>query len=180
MDLNSVIKGCNNNQRKAQQQLYQHCFPFLLTLCRRYTTDQDAIISIVNDGMLKVFKHIDQYDTSRPLRSWVSTIVFRSLSDHFKKENAGFTFLLVDELPVTSSSVSTEDLIIYDDLLNVTAHLPPMSKRVFILYAVEGYSHKEVAATLDMSVGTSKWHLSTARKQLRELLSKQYKEYGNG
>lgn len=179
MDIRSVIIGCKANKRHSQQLLYGYCFPFLLVLCKRYTTDQDAIVSIINDGMLKVFKHIDQYDTSRSLRSWVCTIIFRSLSDYFKKEKSGFRFLLVDELPTAKSSSAVDDTLLYDDLLNITTHLPPVSKQVFVLYAVEGYSHKEIASTLGISTGTSKWHLSTARKQLRDILTTQYRDYGS-
>lgn len=178
--ISQIVKGCKCNDRRSQRQLYEHCFSDLLALCRRYTGDNDVILTIINDGMLKVFKHIDTFDISRAIKPWVRTIVFRSLSDYFRKDKSIVRVLMLEDFDQGMSATTILDDLGYEDLLGVVELLPPMSKRVFILYAIEGYMHCEIAKQLGISIGTSKWHLSTARKKLQALLIEQKRSYETG
>ena len=99
-------------------------------------------------------------------------IVFHTLSDYYKKESRQIQFL---ELPVREEFRSPgilEDLY-FDDILQLIDHLKGASREVFWMFAVEGFTHKEIGEKLNISTGTSKWHVSEARKKLKLLLAKQ-------
>ncbi len=140
-------------------------------MCYRYTSDQDKAMIIVNDGFLKVFKKLNTYQGKGSFEGWIRRIVFNALSDYFKKENRYLKFLILEEKDKPQLSTNSDNLY-YEDLLSMIDQLPYASSEVFKLYAIEGYSHKEIAQKLSISDGTSKWHLSEARKKLKELINR--------
>lgn len=166
-----VIAGCAANNRKHQELLYKKFFPKMMQMCMRYTSDQDKAMQICNDGFLKVFKNIKKYESKGSFEGWIRRIVFHSLSDYFKSEKKYMHFMVFEEKE-KSTQQNALDQIYYDDLLNMINELPDASARVFRLYAIEGYKHREIAETLNISVGTSKWHLAEARKLMKELIIK--------
>lgn len=178
MNQESIISGCINNKRHAQEVLYKMYFDSMWRMCSRYTTDDDQLMSIINNGFLKVFQKINTYDGHGSLEGWIRKVVFHALSDFFRKENRYINRILLDkegnqegssEAPVALSNLK------YDDIIQMLDEVPAASRKVFVLYAIEGYSHKEISEKLSISVGTSKWHLSESRKQLRKLLQDTYK-----
>ncbi|MEE9438102.1 MAG: RNA polymerase sigma factor [Saprospiraceae bacterium] len=166
-----LIDGCKQNDRKSQEQLYRCLFDKMLAMCRRYTQDEDKQITIINDGFLKVFKKIDTYNYSGSFEGWVRRLVFNSLSDYFRKENKYLKFMIFNDEDIDKGYEPAQELY-YQDIIKLTDFLPSKTKKVFYKYAIEGYTHKDIGKTLNISEGTSKWHLSEARKKLKELLSK--------
>lgn len=142
----------------------------MLGMCRRFTNDEDRLISIINDGMLKVFTNISQYKGSGSFEGWVRRIVFRSLSNHFRKDEKYLKVIFFEERDNISQSKALSDLY-YEDLMKVVDSLPDMMRKVFESYTILGLSHKEIGGELNISEGTSKWHLSKAREKLREKLN---------
>lgn len=164
------MHDCKANDRRAQEKLYRHYFPIMLSMCRRHTSDQETAFSIINDGMLKVFKNIASYGFEGSFEGWIRRIVYRSLSDYFRKENKYLKFLVFEEKEKnTQQNVLSE--LYYDDLIQLTKTLPDKMNQVFHMYAIEGYNHREIGEALGMSDGTSKWYLSEARKELKKRLS---------
>lgn len=166
-----VIKGCVSNDRICQEALYRNFFPAMLGMCRRYTSDQDQLVSIINDGFLKVFKNIEKFQNKGSLEGWIRKIVFRSLSDYFKKENKYLRLMIFEERDSRISSNALDELY-FEDILALVDHLPNATQKVFRLYAIEGYTHQEVGEILNIRPGTSKWHLSEARKLLKTFMKK--------
>lgn len=164
-----IIEGCKSNDRSCQEELYRTFFDKMLAMCRRYTQDEDQLISIINDGFLKVFKKIDTYKGEGSFEGWIRRLVFTSLSDYFRKENKYLKFMIFDSHDTVLQSESEETLY-YQDVISLIERLPEKTKEVFHKYAIEGYTHKDIGAALDISEGTSKWHLSEARKKLQVLL----------
>lgn len=165
----ALIDGCKANDRSAQERLYRTFFDKMLAMCRRYTQDEDQQISIINDGFLKVFKKIDQYDHQGSFEGWVRRLVFTSLSDYFRKENKYLKFMIFEEHD-TNLQPESMNALYYKDVVELIDLLPNKTMQVFRRYAIEGYTHKDIGNELGMSEGTSKWHLSEARKKLKELL----------
>lgn len=165
-----LIEGCKSNDRKSQEALYRLFFDKMLAMCRRYTQDEDQQISIINDGFLKVFKKIDQYNYGGSFEGWVRRLVFTSLSDYFRKENKYLKFMIFEKEDMPISAIPEESLY-YQDVIELVNLLPLKTKEVFHKYAIEGYTHKDIGEELNISTGTSKWHLSEARKMLQQLLS---------
>lgn len=168
-----LVEGCTHNERRAQEALYRRFFPEMMRMCRRYTRDEDTAIEIVNNGFLRVFKKIHTFAFKGSLEGWVRRLVYHSMADHFR-DNARYLHFLVLEDRDEAIPERGHEVFYEEDILRAVRTLPPVSQEVFRLYAIEGYSHAEIAASLSMSEGTSKWHLSTARQKLREILAPQY------
>ena len=146
-------------------------------MCLRYTNgDKERALEILNDGFLRVFKKIDTFSFKGSLEGWIRRLVFHAISDYFKQNKAYLDSVVFSELlPEPKMPQYTEGVLselYYDDLLKVVDLLPPATCKVFTLYAIEGLTHAEIGEQLNISVGTSKWHLSSAREQLRKLLDK--------
>jgi RNA polymerase sigma-70 factor (ECF subfamily) len=168
-----LVEACSANNRRAQEYLYRRFFPEMMRMVRRYTRSDDTAIEIVNNGMLRVFKKIDTYAFRGSLEGWVRRLVYHCMADYFR-ENARYLHFLVLEDHDQSVQPRGLESFYEEDILNAVRSLPPMSQEVFRLFAIEGYSHAEIAESLQMSEGTSKWHLSTARQKLRDLLHLDY------
>lgn len=166
-----IISGCKKGDRKAQERLYKNYYRAMMTICLRYTKNDEDAVEVLNNGFLKVFKTIQRYDSKQAgLYTWIRTIVINSCIDFIKQKHK---LEKVSELsedvevhidPEVTSKIKTEEL------LQQVRRLAPATQAVFNLYVIEGYSHKEIAQMLNISEGTSKWHLSEARKNLQQLI----------
>lgn len=169
-----LVVGCTANDRRAQEALYRRFFPEMLRMVRRYTRDEDTAIEVVNNGMLRVFKKIHTFAFKGSLEGWMRRLVYHCMADYYR-ENARYLNFLVLEDHDQSVPERGHESFYEEDILKAVRKLPPTSQEVFRLFAIEGYSHAEIAENLHMSEGTSKWHLSTARQKLREMLSTEFK-----
>ncbi len=166
-----LVIGCAANERRAQEALYRHFFPEMLRMCRRYTRDEDTAIEIANNGFLRVFKKIHLFEFKGSLEGWIRRLVYHCMADYYRK-NAKYLHFLVLEDHDRGVAAKGLDSFYEADILQAVRTLPATSQEVFRLYAIEGYSHAEIAESLRMSEGTSKWHLSTARQKLRDLITR--------
>jgi len=151
----------------------------MMSMCLRYANDQTEARTILNDGFLKVFKNIHTFQFKGSFEGWVRRLVFNCLSDYYKKKNKKIKFLALDHKDKggTNSVLSS---LYEEDILKLIEQVPPTSADVFSMFAIYGYSHKEIAAAKNISEGTSKWHLSNAKKILQNLIYKQSINYKNG
>jgi RNA polymerase sigma factor (sigma-70 family) len=168
----SVLEGCIHNDRKAQELLYKHFYGPMVSLCIRYTRNEEDAIEVLHNGFLKVYKHIASYDAAKAsLYTWIKTIMVNSAID-FIRSNQKFKNNV--ELKETHDVAGMDNEAIQrigtTELLKLIQKLPQATQTVFNLYVVEGYNHREIGELLGISDGTSKWHLSEARKQLQQLL----------
>lgn len=175
---NEIVAGCVRNERKYQEILYRRHFPAMIQMCLRYTNgDKERALEILNDGFLRVFKKIETFEFKGSLEGWIRRLVFHAISDYFRQNQKYLDSIVFSEvLPEPNAVPNVRDTegglsgLYYDDLIKTIDILPPATREVFRLYAIEGFSHAEIGEQLHISVGTSKWHLSMAREQLRKLL----------
>ena len=148
----------------------------MMNLCLRYTKNETDAMEVLNTGFYKVYKTIDRYDAKRAtLYTWIRTIIINSCLD-FIKVKAGQ--IVREELDQAAAIDLPPDVFIKmsaSEILQLVRQLPPATQGVFNLYVMEGYSHKEIAQLMGISDGTSKWHLSEARRTLQQLIMKQQK-----
>jgi len=168
-----LVEGCIRNDRISQEAFYRRFFPAMMQMCLRYASDRDEAMLIVNNGFLRVFKKIDTFSFKGSLEGWVRRLVFHSLSDYYKQQPKNVHFLVWEEWDSRNSDNPALPNLYLEDLLSMVDQLPPATKDVFYLYAIDGYTHAEIGARLGMSEGTSKWHLNAARKRLKELIAQQ-------
>lgn len=164
-----IIEGCLRNNRFYQGLLYKRYAPPLLRLCLRKMVDRDTAMMVVNNGFLKVYKNLDSYQATGAFEGWIHRIVYRSILDYFQGET-----LVRKNTQYIDVEKETEETLLdklyYEDLLRLAKQLPKATYRVFFMYLVEGYKHREIAETLGISVGTSKWHLAEAKKGIKNIL----------
>ncbi len=166
-----IVKGCTDNQRSAQEQLYRHFFPIMERMVLRHTQDDDKIIDILNDGFLRVFQKIHLYNFSGSFEGWIRRIMYHSISNYFRKYKNDLKFLIYDDINHDGVQKAQHDLY-YQDLVGLIDKLPEKHMKVFHLYAIEGFEHKEISEKLNMNNNTCRWYLAEARK----LLQKEYYE----
>lgn len=171
-DIQILIKGCLNNDRKAQEHLYKRYYHAMMALCVRYTKDRNDALEILNDAFLKVFKRLIQYDAAKgSLYTWMKRIVINTAIDFLRKQQAyhNMEVMLVDEEEpgIENEAVGKMN---GEELLKIIRQLPAVTRLVFNLYVVDGYNHREIGVMLGISEGTSRWHMSEARRRLKIII----------
>ncbi len=167
-----LIEGCKQNDRRAQEAIYRMYFPKMYGMCMRYLKEEDRAIEVLNDGFLRVFQKVDTFGHHGSFEGWIRRIVYRCIMDHFKRHSKYRENVLL-EVHEKQSNASVLEKLYTEDLLSLVKTLPPKAQRVFCLFALEGYSHKEIAEQLKISVGTSKWLLFNARERMQLLVNQQ-------
>lgn len=165
-----IVEGCVRNDRRFQEILYRRYFAGMMGMCLRYTNDREQAMEIVNNGFLRVFKKIHTFAFKGSLEGWIRKLVYHSLSDYFKKHSKYIQFMVFEERDEMIESQALSNMYV-EDIMSMVEDLPATTKQVFQMYAIEGYTHPEIAKTLGMSVGTSKWHLSHARSCLKQFIN---------
>ncbi len=169
-----IIRGCLKGDIKAQELLYKNYYGSMVNLCMRYMKNEEDAVDALNNGFLKVFRNLQRYDPAQAsLYTWIRTVVVRCCLDIIKKKNKIESF---EELhPSNESSIqpSVIEKFKASEVLELVRLLSPATQTVFNLYVVEGYNHREIGELLGISEGTSKWHLSEARKNLQKMIKQQ-------
>jgi len=172
-----LVEGCKNGSQIAQKQVFDGMRRILFSICLRYADNQDEAQDILQNGFIKVFKNINNFNGEGSFEGWIKRIVVNTAIDNYRRKKVK---------PVTVDSELTdrigaglededEELSIYERVpiqrvLDAVQELSPVYKMVFNLYVMEGYNHNEIAEMLEISVGTSKSNLSKARLNLRKKL----------
>lgn len=167
-----LIKGCKDNDRLAQEGLYKLFFPEMMRLCCRYLKSDDLAKEAVNAGFLKTFQNIGSFDLKRgQLGAWIHTIMVRTCIDLSRRE-VKFMRAAGDEEEMQTAFITPDvlDKLHTEDLLKAIRELPAATQLVFNLSVIDGYNHKEIGEQLLITESTSRWHLTQAKKLLREML----------
>jgi len=167
-DYHELVQGCIDNNRESQEALYKEFFPSMERMIRKHTTDKDQLIDIVNNGFLRVFKKIEYYSFQGSLEGWIRKIVYHSMCDYFRKHSKDIKFLVFGDIHLDTKTDRNQHKLHFQDLMNMVNTLPEKHHKVFFMYAIEGYKHHEIGEALQISVNTSKWYLSEARKKLQK------------
>lgn len=169
---NNLISGCKANRRADQERLYKLYYKDMLRLCFRYLKSNDLAEEAINTGFLKIFQHINAFDSQKgELGAWIRTIMIRSCIDLSRKEARFNSSTVRDEIEEVFIEPAVLNKLYAEDLLKFIRLLPVATQIVFNLSVLEGYSHNEISEQLAISEGTSRWHLSDAKKRLRVMLN---------
>ncbi len=167
-----LAKACVNNDRTAQETLYKFYHGDMMRVCLSYLPDKELAKEAFNMGFLKVFQSIGSFDPDKgELGGWIRRIMINTAIDLLRSE------LKFD--PVQISTIEENEMFISpqvleklyaEDIIRAIRRLPLATQAVFNLALFDGFSHQEISAQLCISEGTSRWHLSEGRRQLRQLL----------
>lgn len=169
-----LIALCIKQDRKAEYELYKLTYSYLMGICMRYSRDKDSASESLNMGFLKILKNLSTYNPEIPFKAWIRRVMVNTLIDEYRKNKREKEKVTYVENYYDSADFSdvNEALsrISYNQLLLQINMLPEATKKVFNLFAIDGYSHKEIGEMLSISEGTSKWHINAARQKLKEYI----------
>ncbi len=171
-----IIAGCKKGDGRSQEALYRLVAPVMYGLCLRYAGNEDDARDIMQDGFIKVFSKIGQYTGKGSLEGWIRRIMVNTALERYR---GMVNMESIDEKITGNPELSHEETIAKltaDEITEMISSLTPRYRMVFNLYAIEGYSHKEISEMMGISEGTSKSNLSRARAVLQEKLKILYKE----
>jgi RNA polymerase sigma factor (sigma-70 family) len=167
-----LIQLCLKNDRQAQESLYRQHASKMFHICLSYTGDRDTAKDILQESFIKVFKSIREYHADKSLEGWIRRIVTNTAIDYYRKEKRLRYFEDSNGKPEQVSMPANQYIAFNtDNVLHQVKRLPEGARLVFHMFAVEGYSHKEIAGKLNISEGTSKSQFNRARTLLQEWLS---------
>lgn len=166
-----LINGCIDNDRKAQEHLYKQFYVAMMSVCMRYTRNEDDAMEVLHNGFLKVYKNIHRFDSLKAgLYTWIRSIMIHSAIDFIRQNVKHSRQVEIDKATEPYIDSEAVEKLNAQELLQVVRKLPPATQTVFNLYIIEGFTHKEIGIMIGISEGTSKWHLSEARRLMRKLL----------
>lgn len=169
--MQEIIKGCIRKDRSSQYLLYKELYGYCMGICKRYAVNDADAAEVMNNAFLKVFNHIEKYDASKPFKPWLAKIMANTAIDHYRTKLKFSDHDDISEHTHIGQGAAIYDQLAYDDLLNLIQTLSPAYRIVFNMYAIDGYSHEEIAEILKISIGTSKSNLFRARQKLQEMLA---------
>ena len=162
--------------KKAQFDLYKQLYVELMPICRRYTSCNDDAVELYNLGFYKVLKNGDKLSNIEAFLPWAKRIQYNTIFEEFRKNRNRNQLETMTDFSQWNGNEAAEDVTDaqynYEELLLMVRQLPRVTQMVFNLFAIDGFSHEEIGDKLEISQGTSKWHVSEARKRLKQLLSK--------
>lgn len=164
-----LIKAAAKNNSEAQRQLFELHAPKMLSVCRYYVKDVHQAEEVMHNGFLKVFTKIKSFNGSGSFEGWVRRIMVRESISYLRKQNTiEFSTNEIEGYDQQINDVKTEFEVA--QLQALIDNLPEGYRMVFVMYAIEGYKHNEIAKMLNIKEGTSKSQLFKARKMLQQQL----------
>jgi len=172
----NIIKACIEGNRSGQGELYRLVAPKMYGVCLQYAGNEDDAKDIMQDGFIKVFNKIEQFSGKGSFEGWIRRIIVNTALERYRSkvhlqsidENDNVNVEVIDQYVLESMTA--------EEITSLIKELSPKYRLVFNLYALEGYSHKDISEKLGISEGTSKSNLSRARGILQQKVLELYSE----
>jgi RNA polymerase sigma-70 factor, ECF subfamily len=181
--LEDLIEGCKRGDSKAQKALYKHFFAYSKSICLRYCAWEEDADEVLNDSFVKVFRKIDQYNALQPFKMWLRTILINTAIDQYRRQQKLVPITHVEHALEKPFDDAILENLSAQEILALVQKLTPGYRTVFMLYAIDGFNHREIGEMLGISEGTSKSNLSKAREKLQEMIRQHFPDtfssYGN-
>lgn len=166
-----IISGCLRKKRSAQKALYDRYHPVLMGICLRYGKSKSEAEDVLLMGLTRIFKKINSYNGKGSFEGWMKKIMVNIAIDNYRKNFKHYFHDDIEEVKTDEVGYDfIPDSFAIKDILKTIQQLPAGYRIVFNLFAIEGYSHKEIAERLNVSESTSKTQLLKARNKLRNKL----------
>jgi RNA polymerase sigma-70 factor (ECF subfamily) len=171
---NEDIQRIRQQDERFLQQLYKDVFPIMMSVAVRFMNNREEQLTAVHNAFMKMIRSIDQFRSNSSFEAWIVRILRNELIDEFRRNNkqSAIKFSeLKDDIQDHNFQIDQLENTPPTQLLQLLNQLPPASKVVFNLYAIDEYSIKQISEALEISIETVKWHLKTSRKTLRARIS---------
>jgi len=173
-----LIQGLKRTDSRAQKVVYERYSGKMMVVCVRYIANRSDAEEVMIDGFMRAFERIGQFREEGSFEGWLRRIMVTESLMFLRRTKIWRQEIALDEVTTEPDYEWAEDTLHVDDLLRLVGQLPEGYRTVFNLYAIEGYTHQEIARELGISEGTSKSQLSRARLWLQTSLVKLEREYG--
>lgn len=170
--VDDLLEGCKRGERRAQELLYKLLASRMLGVCMRYAKDHYEAEDMLQVGFVKVFQKVGEFRGDGSFEGWIRRIMVNTAIETYRKNQRMLNVVDLEEVRDSPQSMFDMSGLEAKDLLNLIRHLSNGYRMVFNLYAIEGYSHKEIAEQLGITEGASKSQLSRARAILKDKLIK--------
>ncbi len=166
-----LVKKCIEGDNRAQKKLFDLFAPKLFGVCLRYMKDHDLAQDTLQDGFVKIFTKLSDYNSKGSFEGWMRRITVNTCLDQLRKDQKLKVNTPIDDVSfLVKDNHWIEEELTAKDLLKLVESLPDGYRVVFNMFAIEGYSHKEIAEQLNISENTSKSQFSRAKSHLRRKL----------
>ena len=174
MDENALILGCIEGNPKAQKLLFDTFSPKFFSLCLRYMKSTDEAEDALQDGLVKIFSKLSEYKGDGSFEGWMRRIIVNTCLDQIRKnQKLKFDIPIENEEYKLSMNAFILEKMSANELIEEIKKMPPGYRVIFNMFAIEGYSHQEIAEKMGIKEGTSKSQYLRARSYLKERISKQ-------
>ena len=163
-----IIEGCVQQKRIFQKLLYDQYHRKFYGICLRYSKEIAEAEDILQDGFIKIFQHIKNYSGAGSFEGWMKRIVVNTAIEYFRKKTNLYSINELENHEELTYNDDVLSIIAAEDILKLIQDLPTGYRTVFNLYAIEGFTHKEIGAMLEINEGTSKSQLARARMILQQ------------
>ncbi len=172
-DIKDIIKGCLSGVKRDQELLYRRHAAKMYAVCLQYSGNDDEARDILQDGFIKIFENLAYYKYEGSFEGWMHRIIVNTALEKYREKNHLYRVDDIDTIPELDADPDNNDYSGLEavDLLDMIRELPPKYRMVFNLYAIEGYTHKEISRMINISEGTSKSNLSRARAILQRKIN---------
>ncbi len=176
MDEQQLIEGCKNGNRLAQRELYEKFSRKMMAVCLRYVSDRETARDILQDGFVKVFTNIESFAGQGSFEGWVRRIFVNCALEYLRKSDILRESMDLDESnDLVHPDASALEDISAAELMQLVKELPAGFRTVFNMFAIEGYSHKEVGEALGITESTSRSQFTRARQLLQRRIKELYR-----
>jgi RNA polymerase sigma-70 factor (ECF subfamily) len=173
-----IISKCKTGSLKYQEMLYKHFYGYAMGISLRYSLNRDDALEVVNDGFIKIFNAINHFDSNKPFKAWLRTIMVNTAIDRRRKDLKFQLNIELDEaMPLSHAAKAIDDLNV-QDILKLMKELPAIQLTIFNLYEIDGYNHDEIAGLLSIPPSSSRVYLSRAKERLRNMLKAEAQNNG--
>lgn len=167
-----ILAGCKAGNRKMQEALYTQTSSRMFAVCMRYAKDKMEAEDVLQTGYIKVFQKIKEYRGDGSFEGWIRKIMVNAAIESYRKNLKSMNIVPIEDAHEQAATGFDFSSLGMQDLMKIIQKLADGYRLVFNMYIIEGYSHKEISATLGISEGASKSQLSRARAILREEIMK--------
>ena len=161
-----LIEGCRKGERRAQKELYDAYSRKMMGVCLRYVNDRETARDLLQDGFVKIFTSMDSYTGSGSFEGWMRKIFVNCALEYLRKSD-----VLREAIQPDSSAISDMSAA---ELMNLVKELPVGFRTVFNMFAIEGYSHKEISEMLNITESTSRSQYTRAKQLLQRRINALY------
>jgi RNA polymerase sigma-70 factor (ECF subfamily) len=173
-----LIEGCLLGNPVMQKKLYDKYAPKMYGICLRYAANTEDAKDILQDGFVKVFINLSKFKAAGSFEGWMRRIFVNTAIEHYRRKNQLYAISENQEENIPNKDISALDELAAEDIIRLISELPNGYRTVFNLFAVEGYSHKEIATMMNISEGTSKSQYARAKAWLQEKIGNRNQDKG--